>query len=367
MMGISPPQRARARYVCLGLVTLAWMACKSAEQGAPPPPDPSPPDLLAAASLTAIASAPEVVSAYATVLLDGSYSTALSGKITTYAWKQTAGPAASLTGADLATASFVAPMVTQQTEFTFSLSVGDGSGAMAGASATVRVVPAAAADLLPQFVELALLQTFTGNVHNALTPWDGPPLVGATLTLQATLSGAVATPKFTLADNMGAVLATPSLPLTGSPWLQPLTFLGPVQIPAVPFKLVATGTSADGKPYSLSSAVITPMKMTLAFDPPSVLVAPGASRMVSLQVYNGGADATFAVTFSDPSRLLASAAGVMVPVAAGKTGTVPLTITQPVAAEALNPNPTLQATAAVAGDTSRSGTVTLQAWRNGAP
>jgi hypothetical protein len=356
MPRISQSQRARAGCLLAWVGTLAWMACKS--------PDTGPTDMSAmpTGSLTARVYAPESVLEYATVILDGGYSTDSTAAITAYSWQQSDGTPVKLTGPETAAPSFVAPAVTMPTALTFTLTVSNNAGASASTTATVQVLPAEADQLTPRLVDLSLFQTFTGNVHNDLQLWDGPPLGGSTLTAQATLSGAVATPRFSLVDENDKELASPSLALAGSPWLHSLTFAGPVQVPSVPFKLVAAGTSADGKPYSLASAMITPMKMSLSFDPPSLLLAPGASQMVSLKVHNGGSDATFAVTFKDPGGLLAQSQDQSLPVAAGQTAALPLSITMPAAAEPISP--VLEATAAVTGDASRTGKVKLQAWRN---
>lgn len=351
----SAPCLLRLSLACVAL--LAGPACKST--------DPSPADLTAppAGALTAQVYAPASVLAYAAVILDGSYSSDPSAAITSYAWQQTAGPAVALTGAASATPSFVAPAVASATPLTFTLTVRDNAGASASTSATVQVVPAADYQLRPALVDLSFFQTvMPGNVHNNLEPWDGPPTVGAALTAQVTLSGAVATPQFSLRDSSGQVLGTATFARGGDPWLQPQTFTGPVTIPSVPFSVVASGTSADGKPYSLASAPITPMNMALSFDPPQLMLAPTASRALSLRVRNGGDSATFTVTFSDPGKLLASAASQSLSVAAGQSATLPLTITLSAAERPLNP--VLRATAAVTGDPSRSGTATLQVWRS---
>lgn len=74
-----------------------------------------------------------------TVLLDGSNSTDPDGSITTYSWTQTSGPEVSLTGADTAEPSFVAPDVQADTTLTFELTVTDNSGGTASDTVDVLV------------------------------------------------------------------------------------------------------------------------------------------------------------------------------------------------------------------------------------
>ncbi|WP_022977413.1 PKD domain-containing protein [Nevskia ramosa] len=75
------------------------------------------------------------------VSLDGTASTDSDGRIATYAWTQTGGPAVSLSGATSATASFTAPSVSSTTLLSFTLQVSDDEGAADSASTSVTVRP----------------------------------------------------------------------------------------------------------------------------------------------------------------------------------------------------------------------------------
>ncbi|MBV7297592.1 glycosyl hydrolase family 18 protein [Enterovibrio paralichthyis] len=80
---------------------------------------------------TANAGSDVTVNAAGTVALSGSLSSDSDGRIVSYSWKQTAGPAVSLTGANAVSASADIPAVAVDTRFVFSLTVTDDDGATA--------------------------------------------------------------------------------------------------------------------------------------------------------------------------------------------------------------------------------------------
>jgi hypothetical protein len=183
--------------------------------------------------------------------------------------------------------------------------------------------------------------------------------------IQVTLTGALSTPLFTLEDANGNVLSTPSLHISGALSLQPLTFTGPITVPTVPFKVAASGTTADGQTFTISSVLFTPANMSLSFVSPILFLAAGSSGNSQLTIYNGGPTATFNVNYNDPAGLLASNQPTSIAIAGSSSATVPVTVTYPPSPGIIGPS--LTATASVAGDTSRTGTATLTVWRNGAP
>ena len=73
------------------------------------------------------------------VTLDGSASKDSDGTITQYAWKQTAGPTVTLTGATTAKPTFTAPNVAADTSLTFELTVTDNNGATAKSTVVITV------------------------------------------------------------------------------------------------------------------------------------------------------------------------------------------------------------------------------------
>jgi MYXO-CTERM domain-containing protein len=78
------------------------------------------------------------VFAGANVRLDGSASEDTDGGVLTFSWAQTGGDEVALAGADGATPTFVAPMVTESTPLTFTLTVSDGER-VASDSVTINV------------------------------------------------------------------------------------------------------------------------------------------------------------------------------------------------------------------------------------
>ncbi|WP_020558988.1 DUF1566 domain-containing protein [Thiofilum flexile] len=73
------------------------------------------------------------------VTLDGSQSTDTDGRIVSYSWKQTFGPAVELTNSTNSQLQFTAPEVSVDTVFTFELTVQDDAGAKATDTVTVLV------------------------------------------------------------------------------------------------------------------------------------------------------------------------------------------------------------------------------------
>jgi hypothetical protein len=305
--------------------------------------------------------------AYSTVLLDGTLSRDTTLSIASYLWTQTAGPTVTLSGAGAAQASFVAPKVSSPSTLTFMLTVTDSKGGASTTSGSLIVYPASAAQLTPAILAVELLQEVTDNIHNDAVPVDGPPLMGGTALIQVTMSGAVQKPTFSLVDATGRILGALTLSVSGSSSVQPIDFSGSFIVPTVPFQVLASGTTADGQKYSLTSPTsISPMNMTLAFSPPKLTLAAGASGTTQLIIFNAGTDASFTVQFTDPSGLLSNAGNVTISVAQGQSATVPITVSFPATLKNVF-SPKLVASASVAGDATRSGITTLPVWLDGAP
>ena len=315
---------------------------------------------------SAVIIAPAAVVAYSTVILDGTTSVDPPATIQSYVWAQQAGPKVTLATPNAAQASFTAPQVTTVTSFTFNLTVTNSLGATSSTTATIKVSPASTAQLAVTFVAARLLVAVPANPRTDYTLADGPPLAGSTSEVQVTLTGAVQSPVFTLVDANGNVLSTPSLTSVGTPSIQPLTFAGSITVPTVPFTFAASGTTADGQAYSVQlPSLFAPMNMSISLSPSVLWLAPGATANGQLTIYNGGAAATFAIQYNDPSNLLSAGTATSVQIASGSSATVPITVTYPTTTAAIGP--TVTATASVAGDATRTGTATLTLWQSGGP
>jgi hypothetical protein len=314
---------------------------------------------------TALILAPTATRSYATVTLDGSSSRDTGGTLKTYTWSQTSGPTVTLAGATTSAASFIAPSVKASTSLGFTLKLTDSTGATATASATVNVIPAGASRTTPKFVALHFLQTTTGNFHTDALVVDGPPLIGASSPIKATLAGFVQTPTFTITDVMGNSLGSATLNLSSATDVQPLEFTGSMTVPSQPFYITASGTTADGQNYTLNSPLMTPMNMSATFIPARAELKPGASGTANLIITNGGADATFTVHFVDPNQLLSSPVDVSQLISQGKSFTlsVPITFPSSLTAHASK----VLANVFVSGDASRNGVTVLTVWRDGRP
>ena len=101
-------------------------------EGPPPPP----PNIAPIAN----AGPDQTVDVGANVALDGSASSDPDGDPLTFVWQQQSGPAVSLTAANTAAPSFVAPSVKETTVFVFRLNVDDGRQAMASDDVAITVI-----------------------------------------------------------------------------------------------------------------------------------------------------------------------------------------------------------------------------------
>jgi L-fucose isomerase-like protein len=172
-----------------------------------------PPSANAGAAQTAISGS--------TVNLSGSGADS-DGTIASYAWTQIAGPQVTLTGANAAHASFVAPTVAASTTVGFSLTVTDNLGATATATVAITVLPNQAPVTnagTNQTVNENSPVTLTGSGSDAdgsvasysWTQIAGPSvtLTGAgsptaTFTAPAAASDTVLSFRLTVTDNLGA-------------------------------------------------------------------------------------------------------------------------------------------------------------------
>ena len=121
----------------------------------------------------AVASAsPSSVNEGATVSLIGTGSYDPENDALTYSWEQTSGPAVSISNANTALASFVAPSVSSTTTLGFKLTVAEATGGLKTANASVSVnvlnvnVPPVASLTCPAYVDEGQTITLDGSASN---------------------------------------------------------------------------------------------------------------------------------------------------------------------------------------------------------
>lgn len=310
----------------------------------------------------AVIDSPPSVLEYATVLLDGSFSLDSTTSLQTYSWQQTSGPVVALSGSATPIATFVAPHVTAPSSLVFALTVTDTTGTTSSSSATVKVSPSTVDQRTVNIVSVRLFGPDAGGGHSDYVALDGPPLVESTPTLRLALTGAVQSPTFSLVDANGNVLSSAALMLLGSPSSQPVVFAGQVTIPSVPFRIAATGTTADAQSFAVQSAtLLSPMNMSVGFVPSRLSLVLGASGASTLTIYNGGAAATFNIAWTDLHGLLTSQPAGSVTIPASSSATISVPITYPLGGANLI-GPTVVVAVSVTGDPNRSGSATLSVW-----
>lgn len=96
------------------------------------------------------------------VTLDGSGSNDPDGDTLSYYWTRTEGPDTGLLGASTATLSFVAPTVSETTQFTYQLIVGDGV-LTSTASVSIQVMPPKTSNNQPQAMIIAPKDVTSGQ------------------------------------------------------------------------------------------------------------------------------------------------------------------------------------------------------------
>ncbi len=174
------------------------------------------------------------------VTLDGSASKDSDGTITQYAWKQTAGPTVTLTGATIAKPTFTAPIITADTALTFELTVTDNSKATAKSSVIITVKNVNVAPV----ANAGAAQTVNENT-------------------KVTLDGSASKDSDgTIAQYAWKQIAGPTVTLTGATTAKP-TFTAPIITAdtALTFELTVTDNS---KATAKSSVIITVKNVNVA-------------------------------------------------------------------------------------------------------
>jgi len=215
---------------------------------------------------TANAGANQTVNESTVVTLNGS-GTDVDGTIASYAWVQTGGPTVTISNANAATASFIAPATMTSAVLTFQLTVTDDKGATGTANTTVTVnhvniAPTANAGA-NQTVNESTPVTLSGSgtdvdgtiASYAWVQTAGPTVTisnantaTATFTAPATTTGVTLTFKLTVTDNKGATGTATTTVTVNHVNVAPTANAGANQAvnESTPVTLSGSGTDVDG-------------------------------------------------------------------------------------------------------------------------
>jgi hypothetical protein len=142
-----------------------------------------------------------------------------------------------------------------------------------------------------EFVEL------DNNVHTAFAPISGGPVVGATSTGRATLTGPFGTAQFRLVNEAGETLRAINL-VQGNPNAAADQFVGSFSLPHRPFRVVVSGQDESGNTYQrLFPTLFKAQSVQVTLDPATanVHVPINATTSFRFNVRNLGNAGSFRI------------------------------------------------------------------------
>jgi hypothetical protein len=287
---------------------------------------------------TANAGAAQTVDENTAVSLPGS-GTDPDGTIASYAWTQTVGPAASLSGANTATATFTAPAVTTDTPLVFQLTVTDNDGGTANATVDVTVknvnqlptANAGAAQTVDENTAVSLSGSGTDSdgmiASYAWTQTAGPAVTlssantaSAGFTAPNVAADTVLTFQLTVTDNDGGTSSTTTTVTVRNVNVPPTANAGANQTvnEAVAVNLSGLGTDTDGTIASYAWIQTAGPAVTLSgantatanFTAPTVTANTTLTFRLTVTDNNGATgNATTNVTVNNVNQLPTANAG----------------------------------------------------------
>ena len=169
------------------------------------------------------------------------------------------------------------------------------------------------------------------DIHGGYFPIVGQPLVGATVTGDATVLGPFASATFSAVDASGVTLKP--LPLVQNfPDAAADHFLGSFSLPGAPFRVVAEGQDETGHAFRREfPGLFTGQPASVKVNVGSVdALQAGASRSFDVTITNTGATATYNLqATSSVAGITASISPSFVTINGGTTATSSLTIAVP--------------------------------------
>lgn len=151
------------------------------------------------------------------------------------------------------------------------------------------------------------------DLHGSYAPVPGQPISGTTCTALASLLGDYETAAFTLESESGSALGPIDLDAIGSSEAS-RRFLGPLAVPTTRSRVVVTGLTEVGQPYSrVFKSAITPQTLSVVpLVSAKQFLAAGSQTTMSFKVTNHGTAGQVNLSFVDTGGFLSSDAGQFV-------------------------------------------------------
>jgi len=158
---------------------------------------------------------------------------------------------------------------------------------------------------------------------------EGDPVIGSAIAM-ASVDGDIATITFDFVGEGDGVIASYSLQPPDEDYAFLNRYLGDVEVPSVPFGIVARGTLLDGSEFEgRFERSFTPKDIQMRFDPATALVEPGEVVNVNLEIINKGPTAEFEIVIVDTTRGLTPSLIQNIMIQEGQMSTVPFVISAP--------------------------------------
>lgn len=171
-------------------------------------------------------------------------------------------------------------------------------------------------------------------VHPGYFPIEGEPVAGSEHTVVATLIGPFATADFRLVDETGATLQLIGL-FRGDLNAADDKFVGTLDLPTEPFRVVASGIDEEGHAFErLFASRIRLQTVEVLVDPATLVDAlvPGTTTTLGFNVRNLGGSGSFRILVTDNERFVARFSPTVLTLDTGESARVEAEVTVPLTA-----------------------------------